>query len=56
MSINLPVISGVMEKNCGQETFAGPSFVIAAMQVSASMRTDTSLAFPDPNDVPFPQL
>jgi hypothetical protein len=56
MSINLPVISEIMEKNCGQETFVGPSFMIAALQVSASKRSETSLPLPGLEDKPFPNL
>lgn len=56
MSINLPVTSGIAEKNCAQETFAGPSFVIAAMQLSASMRRDLSLALPESKEIPLPHL
>jgi hypothetical protein len=56
MSINLPVISEIMEKNCGQETFVGPSFMIAALQVSASKRSETSLPLPGLEDMPFPNL
>ena len=55
VSINLPDISGIIEKNCGQETFAGPSFVIAARQASASMRSDT-LVLPESIDNPLPSL
>jgi len=43
-----------MEKNCEQETFAGPSLAIAAMHVSASRRSDTSLALLKP--LVFPDL
>jgi hypothetical protein len=33
-----------MEKNCEQESFAGPTLMITAMLVSPSIRSDTSLA------------
>ena len=56
MSINLPVISGTVVKNCGQETFAGPSFVIAELQVRASMSTDTSVDLIELVDSPFRDL
>ena len=56
MSISLPVISGIMEKKWEQEILAGPSFVIAATQVSTSMRRALSLAIPAPKDLSFPHL
>lgn len=56
MSINRPVTSGIIEENCEQETFAGPSFVIAAMQVRANIRRDISLVFPERDCNPFPLL
>lgn len=56
MSINLPVISGIMKKNCEHDTFVGPSFVIAAMQLSASMMSVISFALPGPKEIPLPDL
>jgi hypothetical protein len=56
MSINLPVISEITEKNCGQETFVVPSFVIAALHVSASKRSEISLPLPEIEDKPLPNL
>lgn len=49
-------MSRIMEKNGAQETFAGPSLAIAAMQLSASMRTDMSLGPPETEDRPFLNL
>jgi sirohydrochlorin ferrochelatase len=45
-----------MEKNCGQETFVVPSFVIAALHVNASKRSEISLPLPEIEDKPLPNL
>lgn len=52
ISINLPIVSGMMEKKCTQDIFVGPSFIIAERQLSPSMRSDTSEA----EDCPFPHV
>jgi len=52
-SINLPVVSGSEEKKGGQENFAGPRFVIAAMELSTSMRSDTSISLLAAEDFPL---
>lgn len=54
LSINLPVVSGIKEVNGVQEIFTGPSLMMAAIQLKASMRSDISLGLPEPAaDVPF---
>lgn len=53
ISMNLPVISGTIEENCEQDTFAVPSFLTAARQLKASIISDRSLAMPESDDSPF---
>lgn len=46
-------MSGSDKKKGGQENFAGPSFVIAAMELSTSMRSDTSISLLAAEDFPL---
>lgn len=48
--MNLPVMSGNIDENCEQDTFADPSFLTAARQLKASIRSDRSLAVAESDD------
>lgn len=56
MSINLRDISALMDKNRGQETFVVPSFVMAALHVNASKRSEISLPLLEIEDKPLANL